>query len=96
MYLGRLFEVAPKAELYSQPISPYTQALLSAAPTVDPSKRRERIILTGDVPSPINLPPGCRFSSRCFKRLAICDEVEPELVEARPGHFCACHLLDKA
>jgi len=92
MYLGKLFEVAPKKKLFGNPLSPYSQALLSAVPSVDPSKKRQRIILEGDVPSPINPPPGCRFSSRCHKKLPICDELEPEFIEVEPEHFCACHL----
>jgi len=91
MYLGRILEIAPKSELYANPISPYSQALLSAVPSVDPSRRRERIILSGDVPSPINPPPGCRFSSRCFKKTAICSELEPELRLIEGDHWCACH-----
>ena len=92
MYLGKLMEVAPKKELFSHPLSPYTQALLSAAPTVDPTRKHHRIILEGDVPSPLNPPPGCRFSSRCFAKIPICDEAEPSLVEISKNHFCACHL----
>ena len=92
MYLGKLMEVAPKQELYDNPMLPYTQALLSAIPTVDPSTKRDRIILEGDVPSPIDPPPGCRFASRCFAKLPICEEIEPELRELKPNHFCACHL----
>ena len=94
MYLGKLLEVAPKKALFSEPLSPYSQALLSAAPSVEPTRRRERIILEGEVPSPINPPAGCRFASRCFKKLEICDEVEPPLLERSPNHFCACHLYD--
>ena len=92
MYLGKLLEVAPKKILFGEPLSPYTQALLSAAPSVDPTKKRERIILEGDVPSPIDPPPGCRFASRCFRKMPICDEVEPGFVEMSQNHFCACHL----
>lgn len=92
MYLGKLVEIAPKKELYSNPLHPYTQALLSAIPSVDPTKRKERIILTGDVPSPINLPDGCRFCSRCSKKINGCDVNEPELKEVSPGHFVSCHL----
>lgn len=92
MYLGRLVEIASKSELYSNPLHPYTQALLSAIPTIDPTKKKKRIILTGDVPSPINLPKGCRFCSRCFKKMDICSEEEPDLKEVSPGHFVSCHL----
>ena len=92
MYLGKLLEVAPKKALFSSPLSPYTQALLSAAPSVDPLRKRERIILEGDVPSPIDPPPGCRFSSRCFKKIPLCDEAEPAFLEISKDHFCACHL----
>jgi peptide/nickel transport system ATP-binding protein len=85
-------EIAPKKELYSSPLHPYTQALLSAIPSVDPTKRKERIILTGDVPSPINLPNGCRFCSRCSKKIDGCDRDEPVLHEVTPGHFVSCFL----
>jgi len=92
MYLGKMLEIAPKQALYNEPLSPYTQALLSAIPTVEPEKKHQRIILEGDVPSPINPPSGCRFASRCFDKMPICDEVEPELRQIRPNHYCACHL----
>lgn len=91
MYLGKLVEIAPKKELYSKPLHPYTQALLSAAPSIG-SKKKERIILTGDVPSPINPPEGCRFCARCFKREPGCEEYIPELKEVSPGHFVACRF----
>lgn len=96
MYLGKLVEIAPKKELYSNPLHPYTQALLSAIPSVDPTKKKQRIILTGDVPSPINLPKGCRFCSRCFKNIEGCDSEEPALREVSPGHFVACRLYNEA
>ena len=94
MYLGRLMEVADKNDLYHQPLCPYTQALLSAIPSVDPKLRRRRIILEGDVPSPIDPPPGCRFASRCFTNLGACDVAAPNLREVVPGHWCACHHYD--
>ena len=91
MYLGKMMEIAPKGSLYNDPLSPYTQALLSAIPSVDPNDKRERIILEGDVPSPIDPPSGCRFSSRCFAKVEGCDEQIPELREVKPNHWCACH-----
>ena len=94
MYLGRIMEIAPKRSLYADPLSPYTQALLSAIPAVDPKSKRERIILQGDVPSPIDPPPGCRFAGRCFKRLGVCWNSVPELREVKENHRCACHLYD--
>ncbi len=95
MYLGKLVEIAPKKELYSNPMHPYTQALLSAIPFIGPTKNKQRIILSGDVPSPINPPDGCRFCSRCFKKMDVCDKVEPVLCEVTPGHFVACHLYQQ-
>jgi oligopeptide/dipeptide ABC transporter ATP-binding protein len=92
MYLGKLVEVSPAEELYDRPIMPYTEALLSAVPVPDPdlAERRERIVLTGDVPSPINPPPGCRFNPRCRYATEICREVEPPLTDY-DGHLAACH-----
>lgn len=95
MYLGKLVEIAPKKELYSNPLHPYTQALMSAIPSVDPTKKKQRIILSGDVPSPINLPSGCRFCTRCFKKTDGCDGKEPTLREVSPGHFVSCHLYNE-
>jgi len=95
MYLGKMMEIAPKNALYADPLSPYTQALLSAIPSVDPAAKKERIILEGDVPSPIDPPPGCRFASRCFAKVNGCDEIMPPLVEVKPDHCVACHRYDK-
>jgi peptide/nickel transport system ATP-binding protein len=92
MYLGKMMEIAPKRELYSHALHPYTQALLSAIPVIDPTKKKERIILQGEVPSPINPPAGCRFCTRCGKAMEICRSEMPKLKEISPGHFVACHL----
>ena len=94
MYLGKLMEIAPKHELYANPLNPYTKALLSAIPSVNPETRRKRIILQGDVPSPIDPPAGCRFCSRCFEKVDGCDSVTPELRMVQPNHWVACHRFD--
>jgi peptide/nickel transport system ATP-binding protein len=93
MYLGKLVEVSPAEELYKRPIMPYTEALLSAVPIPDPdlAARRERIVLEGDVPSPINPPTGCRFHPRCRYMTQVCREVEPPLTDYGGGHLAACH-----
>jgi len=93
MYLGKIVEVAPTNELFSNPIHPYTQALLAAVPIPNLKKRHERIILKGSVPSPINLPIGCRFNSRCFKKKSVCSLKNPKLKEIGPDHRVACHLI---
>jgi oligopeptide/dipeptide ABC transporter ATP-binding protein len=93
MYLGKLVELSPAEELYQRPIMPYTEALLSAVPIPDPdlSEQRERIVLQGDVPSPISPPSGCRFHPRCRYMTDICREIEPPLTDYGNGHLAACH-----
>ncbi|KXG77544.1 Oligopeptide transport ATP-binding protein OppF [Fervidicola ferrireducens] len=92
MYLGKLVEIADSEEIYKNPLHPYTQALISAIPIPDPKRKREKILLEGDVPSPINPPEGCRFWTRCRYVMDICRHEEPELLESAPGHKVACHL----
>lgn len=92
MYLGKLVEIGDDNSLYNNPKHPYTQALLSAIPIPDPTRRSERIILEGDVPSPIDPPKGCRFHTRCGKCMEICKEIEPRMKELENGHEVACHL----
>jgi oligopeptide transport system ATP-binding protein len=94
MYLGKLVELASRDELYADPLHPYTKALLSAVPIPDPQveKRRERIILTGDVPSPINPPSGCHFHTRCPYAMPVCKEIDPIFADQGNGHYVACHL----
>lgn len=97
MYLGSLVELAESYELNKNPLHPYTQTLLSAVPVPDPeiSRARQRIVLQGDIPSPMNPPSGCRFHTRCPYAMEECSQVTPEFREVEPNHWCACHLLNK-
>jgi len=96
MYLGVMVEKAPVKELFAQPLHPYTQALLSAVPIPSIDVQPERIVLEGDVPSPINPKPGCRFAGRCRYCQQICRDQTPQMQEVRPGHFVACHFAGEA
>jgi oligopeptide/dipeptide ABC transporter ATP-binding protein len=94
MYLGKIVELTDRDSLFAEPLHPYTEALLSAVPMPDPEAKRQRIILQGDVPSPINPPSGCRFHTRCPYVMARCKAEEPLMREVKPGHQVACHLRD--
>jgi oligopeptide/dipeptide ABC transporter ATP-binding protein len=93
MYLGKMVELTGRKEIFREPMHPYTQALMSAIPVPDPKIKRTRIILKGDVPSPLNPPPGCRFHTRCpVAQLDVCSVKDPEFREVKPGHWVACHF----
>jgi peptide/nickel transport system ATP-binding protein len=94
MYLGDLVEHGSKKDIFQNPLHPYTQALLSAAPVPDPAAKRKRIILEGSIPSPANPPSGCKFHTRCPRVMDVCHKVVPEVKEIEPGHTVACHLYD--
>ncbi|MEE1392885.1 MAG: ABC transporter ATP-binding protein, partial [Negativibacillus sp.] len=97
MYLGSMVEFADSDELYAKPLHPYTKALMSAIPIPDPNaeKEKKRIPIEGEIPSPINPKPGCRFAARCKYATDECRKTTPELVEVLPGHFTACHNVKK-
>jgi len=94
MYLGQVVERAPKNELFENTAHPYTRALLAAVPTFEKEKRQKRILLEGDIPSPSNPPPGCRFHTRCKEAMPQCSKEQPAMKEVSPGHFTACHLYN--
>jgi oligopeptide/dipeptide ABC transporter ATP-binding protein len=95
MYLGRIVELSTKERIFSRPLHPYTEALMAAAPIADPKARRERLVIEGDVPSPMNPPPGCHFHTRCPYAVARCKTDDPPLQEVASGHVVACHLRTK-
>lgn len=92
MYLGRIVEIADKKELFARPLHPYTQALMSAVPKANPLRKKERIVLTGDIPNPAQPPSGCTFHPRCPHSIDACRSVRPVATEAQPGHVVSCHL----
>jgi len=94
MYLGKIVEIALKKDLFSNPLHPYTQALLSAIPAQNPEQRGKKTLLTGDVPSPVNPPAGCRFHTRCTQCMPQCSQDYPELIEVNEEHFVSCHLYN--
>jgi peptide/nickel transport system ATP-binding protein/oligopeptide transport system ATP-binding protein len=94
MYLGKIVEISDRHSLFRRPEHPYTQALMSAIPIPEPGLKRRRVILAGDVPSPVNPPIGCHFHPRCPEAMPVCGRLEPPLIEVRPGHHAACHRRD--
>mgnify|MGYP000988649114 FL=1 len=95
MYLGEIMELAPTDKIFERTLHPYTEALISAIPEPKSKEKRKRIILEGDIPSPIDPPMGCRFASRCFKAMEICKNEHPQILEVQPNHFVRCHLYSE-
>jgi oligopeptide/dipeptide ABC transporter ATP-binding protein len=96
MYLGRIVELAPASDLYAHPAHPYTRSLLASAPVPDPARRRQSAPLEGDPPSPVDIPSGCRFRTRCPYVRAECAQADPPLLQIAPGHFGACPVMADA
>jgi len=94
MYLGKIMEIAPAEEIYRNPSHPYTEALLADIPVADPTMKKKHILLKGDIPSPTQIPPGCRFHTRCIYRFEPCDKTVPKTTDLGNGHFVDCHLRD--
>jgi oligopeptide transport system ATP-binding protein len=92
MYLGRIVEIAPSEEIYKNPSHPYTEALLADIPIADPTIKKKHILLRGDIPSPTQIPSGCRFHTRCIYRFEPCDKIDPRVTDLGNGHFVNCHL----
>ena len=96
MYLGKIMEIGPADSVIASPLHPYTDALIRAVPSPDPDKKRGEAVISGEIPSPINPPNGCRFHTRCPYAFERCTQDEPPLIEAEPGHWAACHLIGEA
>ena len=94
MYLGNIVEYGSKADIFGETLHPYTRALFSAVPVPNPHVKMNRIMLKGDIPSPVNPPSGCKFHTRCEQCMDLCREIPPEYREVKPGHYCACHLYN--
>ncbi len=92
MYLGKIVELAPAEEIYTKPSHPYTEALLADIPVPDPNAKKKHIVLKGDIPSPTQIPSGCRFHTRCIHRFEPCDTLVPRTTDLGNGHFVDCHL----
>ena len=95
MYLGKMIELAPNSDLLAKPLHPYTQALISAIPVLDPDKKKKRIVLQGELPSPVNPPHGCHFHPRCIRVMGVCKRATPSWAEIEPEHFTMCHLYER-
>lgn len=95
MYLGKIVEMGTTEQIIYEPLHPYTKALMNAVPSPNPDAKRIEVVIKGEIPSPVNPPPGCRFNTRCPERMNICSKVEPKLIDTGKGHLVACHLYEK-